>query len=119
MPWPPRVAPPYDVVVLGATPMDELRKHLQVFAQLFRSLGRPGTRVFLEDQSLINVPVVGQPAKPADPEVLAQQATAWSPAADSSLEWVGHGLSLYDAFDPCTRGFWPMPHGRIYALMVL
>ncbi|CAK9096401.1 unnamed protein product [Durusdinium trenchii] len=44
------VVPPYDVVVMGASPQGELRKNLNFYAKLFRELGHPGTRVFLEDQ---------------------------------------------------------------------
>eukprot|EP00913_Durusdinium_trenchii_P024434 g22937.t1 len=43
------VVPPYDVVVMGASPQGELRKNLNFYAKLFRELGHPGTRVFLED----------------------------------------------------------------------
>lgn len=97
--WPVHVSPPYDVVVLGAIPQDELRKNLPTFARLLHALGRRGARAFLEDQSYIPA---GQ--------------RSW---ADAPEAWALHGLMLMHAFNPCAKGIWPMPEGRIYDLAIV
>eukprot|EP00933_Yihiella_yeosuensis_P022981 TRINITY_DN17968_c1_g2_i1.p1 TRINITY_DN17968_c1_g2~~TRINITY_DN17968_c1_g2_i1.p1 ORF type:complete len:380 (-),score=61.87 TRINITY_DN17968_c1_g2_i1:155-1294(-) len=95
------VVPPFDLIVLGATSQGELAKRLPEFARLFRQLGRLGTRIFIEDQGH----VLSERAAPDDNHALAA--------------FRREGLDMVDAFDPCTRGLWPMPRGRIYALRLL
>lgn len=95
------VIPPYDTVVMGATPQGELRSNLADFSKLFRSLGRPGAHIYIEDQGH-QLTALAAPSDEEAPEVFG-----------------AHGLSLVDAFDPLERGLWPMPRGRIYCLKVL
>ncbi|CAJ1353562.1 unnamed protein product [Effrenium voratum] len=94
------VVPPYDVVVMAAAPQGELRKNLAVWSKLFRELGHPGTRVFLEDQGNRK-----------------QQASA-PPDAETPKAFAKEGLYLVDIFDPLERGLWPLPQGRIYSFVI-
>lgn len=57
------VVPPYDVVVMGASPQGEFRKNLVGYAKLFRNLGKSGTRIFLEDFFYISKGIVIGPCR--------------------------------------------------------
>ncbi|CAE7530733.1 cysK [Symbiodinium natans] len=94
------VFPPYDILVMASAPQGELKKHLGEFARLFRRLGRPGSRVFLEDQG-------------------HRKATRAAPADGEALQgFAEEGIHLVDILDPFDRGLWPLPRGRIYSLLL-